>query len=214
MFSRSVRDALVDIGDVRPAAGQSPDKEAVDRAKREIALLGQRARVLDIVEQPRDLRRGKIGIEQKPRPFRDKAFEALRLELGAMRRGAAILPDDGVVDRLAGLAIPDQRRFPLIGDADASQVRGVAVRFAQRLAPRLQHASPDVLGIVLDPSLPRENLGEFPLRHRDRRSVGAEDDGASRCRALIDDENASLHAASILTGYETGSGAAPDPVRD
>ena len=200
------------VGGVRPAAGQSPDEEAVDRAECEIALLGKRARVLDIVEQPGDLRRRKIGVEQKPRPLGDHALEALRLELGALRRSAPILPDDGIVNRLARLAIPDERRFPLIGDADADQVFGATLRFEQRLASRVQHASPDVLRIVLHPSLAGENLREFPLRHRHRSSVGAEDDGASRCRALIDDENASLHAPRSLAQHENrGRALRPTP---
>ena len=50
-------------------------------------------------------------------PARARARAAL-----AQRRGAAVLPDDGVVDRLAGGAVPDTRGLALIGDADAGDV--------------------------------------------------------------------------------------------
>ena len=41
-----------------------------------------------------------------------------RAEVG----GAAVLPDDGVVDRAAGVAVPDHDGLALVGDADAGDV--------------------------------------------------------------------------------------------
>ncbi len=40
------------------------------------------------------------------------------LELAAARSGAAILPDDGIVDGRAGAPIPENGGLALIGDAD------------------------------------------------------------------------------------------------
>src|SRR5277367_11758 len=121
MFSRSVRDALVaSVACVLPPVARQMRKlSTVPNAS---SSFGKHARVLDIVEQPRDLRRGKIGIEQESRTFRDHALEALLFELGAQRRGATILPDDGVVDRLARPPIPDQRSFTLVGDAEPNEL--------------------------------------------------------------------------------------------
>ena len=42
----------------------------------------------------------------------------------ADRGGAAVLPDDGVVNGPARVTIPDQRRFTLVGDADGGNVGG------------------------------------------------------------------------------------------
>ena len=55
-----------------------------------------------------------------------------------MRVGARVLPDDRVVDRLAGLAVPDHGRLALVGDADRRDVArlGVGARPARRRSPR------------------------------------------------------------------------------
>ena len=60
------------VGRVHLAAGQPPEQEAVDRAEGEPPALRRRARALDVVEQPGDLRRGEIGIEQQPGTRRDR----------------------------------------------------------------------------------------------------------------------------------------------
>ncbi|MFM1945375.1 MAG: hypothetical protein RI897_4357, partial [Verrucomicrobiota bacterium] len=41
---------------------------------------------------------------------------------------AAVLPDDGGVDGVAGLAIPEQRSFSLVRDAYASDIVAAEVR--------------------------------------------------------------------------------------
>ena len=51
-------------------------------------------------------------------------------------RGAAVLPDDGVVDRLAGGAVPEHRGLALIGDADAGDVSGGKPRLRHRRRAR------------------------------------------------------------------------------
>ena len=56
---------------------------------------------------------------------------ALRFELVAKGGGAAVLPDNCVVDRLAGGAIPDDCGFALVGDADGGDVPGLCVGFRQ-----------------------------------------------------------------------------------
>ena len=48
--------------------------------------------------------------------------QAVALHLVAEAGGAAVLPDDGVADRLAGLAVPDDGGFALVGDADGGDV--------------------------------------------------------------------------------------------
>ena len=63
---------------------------------------------------------------------------AVRLQPLAEVGGAAVLPDDRVVDRLAGLAVPDDRRLALVGDAD----RGDRRRAAARARPSASTATP------------------------------------------------------------------------
>jgi hypothetical protein len=50
----------------------------------------------------------------------------------ADRRGAPVLPYDRVVKRPSGRAIPDQRRFALIGDPDADDPARRDIGFGQR----------------------------------------------------------------------------------
>ena len=187
------------VGDVRPAAGQSPDEKTIDRAEGKLALLRKRARVLDIVEQPRDLCSGKIGIEQKSRTFRDHALEALLFELGAQRRGATILPDDRVVDRLARPPIPDQRQFPADWRCRRQpRSEGWLLDLSSASRPVSSTLRQMSSGSCSTHPSRGKIWAKFLLRHRDWRRVGVEDNGARRRRALIDDENASLHEPRSL----------------
>jgi len=53
-----------------------------------------------------------------------------RLELAGECCGSRVGPYDGVVERLAGLDVPDDGRFSLVGDANGfDAVLGVAVLF-------------------------------------------------------------------------------------
>ena len=70
------------VGDVRGvdrAAGQPPQEEAVDGAAGELAALGALTRSGDMVEDPGDLGRGEIGIEQQPGRRPDQRLGALAL---------------------------------------------------------------------------------------------------------------------------------------
>src|SRR6202022_583268 len=78
--------------------------------------------------------------------------------------GAAVLPDDGAMNRLAGDAVPHHCRFALVGDADRGDVLGADAGFLQRLAAGGDGGGPDVLRLVLDPARRRKMLREFLLR--------------------------------------------------
>ena len=103
-------------------------------------------------------------------------------------RGAPVLPDDGVVDRLAGRAVPDDRGLALVGDADAGDVLGRDAGLRHGLAHGRDRRRPDFLRIVLDPARRGIDLPQFLLRGRDRREPGVEHDGARRGGALVDGE--------------------------
>jgi len=55
----------------------------------------------------------------------------LGLKGGADIGSPATLPNDGVMDRSMGAAVPDDRGFPLIGDSNTSNVSGIDLRFGQ-----------------------------------------------------------------------------------
>ena len=77
--------------------------------------------------------------------------------------GPGVLPDDRVVDRLAGVLVPHERRLTLVGDAEGHEV---GCRQPGVVEGGLQHragALPDFDGIVLDPPGPRQDLLVFEL---------------------------------------------------
>ncbi len=57
----------------------------------------------------------------------DVCFQAIALEFLADNGGATALPDDGIVDRLAGLFFPDNGLLTLIGDADTGDLIDVDI---------------------------------------------------------------------------------------
>src|SRR5438552_17101236 len=106
-----------------------------------------------------------------------------------MRHGPPVLPDDGVVDWLAGLAVPDDGRLALIGYADAHQVLQGNILVLRRFAGHLTLRLEDFLRVVLDPAGLRIDLAQFALRGADRGAFLVEQDGARAGRALIEREN-------------------------
>ena len=111
------------VGGMDLAAGQPPEEKTVDRAEGELAGLCPRAGAFHMVEEPGDLGAGEIGVDDEAGLFGDERLEAVLGKLVADIGGAPVLPDDGVVDRLAGLAIPDHDGLALIGNADGGNVR-------------------------------------------------------------------------------------------
>ena len=92
---------------------------------------------------------------------------ARALELIAEPGGAPVLPDNGVVDGLAGAPVPDHGRLALVGDADRGDVPGSEARLGQRLARDLELGRPNLLRVMLDPPGLGEDLAKLLLGHGD-----------------------------------------------
>src|SRR5260370_7766298 len=103
---------------MQPAAAEAPQEKAVDRAERDLAGAGALAEAGDRVEQPADLGRREIRVDDEAGALGDHLLETGVAPSGADVGGAPVLPDDGVVHRAAGGAVPQHRRLPLVGDAD------------------------------------------------------------------------------------------------
>jgi hypothetical protein len=102
------------------------------------------------------------------------------------RAAAPILPHDRVINRPAGLAIPSDCGFVLIGDAERGHIAPAHVGFAEYLDRRGQLRCEDVVGIVLDPAGVRENLAELVLCDTDDVAVVSEQNGPGTGRSLIE----------------------------
>src|SRR5262249_24835072 len=119
---------------------------------------------------------------------------AVSFQSFAVISGAPVLPDDGVVDRLAGFTVPENRGFSLIGDSNRRDVRRKHLRSPQRLDLHAQLRGPDLMRIVLHPTRAREELSELLLRDGKERAARIEHDGTRAGRALVEREDAA-HAA-------------------
>src|SRR5262245_33958591 len=131
------------------AAGKPPQQKTVDSAEGDLTCAGALAEPRHAVEQPADLRGGEIRIDDEPGSLRDDIRETIGAPALADFLGPAILPDDRFVDRAPGRPVPQNRRLPLVGDADR---RNRAVCRRQRLTARRNDPLPDLLGIVLHPT--------------------------------------------------------------
>jgi hypothetical protein len=80
---------------------------------------------------------------------------------------AAVLPDDRIVDRLAGRAVPQDGGLALIGDADRRHVSADTRRSPSRHG-RSRPPWSRCLRIVLDPAGLRIDLRKLELRETDR----------------------------------------------
>jgi len=114
---------------------------------------------------------------------------AVALELGAEVGGAAILPDDGVADGLAGVLVPDDGGLALVGYAYGGDGVGGKIGARKRLVGRSALAGPDFHGVVLDPARLGVDLLKILLGEGDDAGVAVEDDGAGAGSSLVEGEN-------------------------
>ena len=180
------------VGGVHAAAGEAPDEPAVHGAEGELAArgaLGERR----LREEPLELRRREVGIDDEPRARGD--LGGARRELGAALRGAPVLPDDRARDGLAGGAVPEDDRLALVGDADRG---GGDARLRDRLARRFEGAVEDVHRVVLDPSRLREVLRDLAVAAAGDAAGGVEHERGRAGGAFVDREDvAGRHGRNV-----------------
>ena len=186
------------VGHMGGPAGETPDEPRFHRAEKQLAALGALPRAGNVVEQPFELRAGEVGIDDQTRLLRDRLRHARRfLELVADSRRAAALPDDGVVHRLTGRLVPQDRRLALVRDADARDVR-VRPELAERLRGHAALALPELQRVMLDPAGLRVVLRKGLLRHRGDAAAAVEENGAGAGRALVERKDEIAHKYPLL----------------
>jgi hypothetical protein len=120
--------------------------------------MSQLSTVPKVVQEPLQLGAREVGVDAQAGFGLDGVGLAVGPQLGTGGFGATVLPDDGVVNRAAGLAVPDHGGFALVGDAHGVHVTGLQPRFYQHLAGGGQLGAPDFHWVVLDPARLRVNL--------------------------------------------------------
>ena len=151
------------VGDVHAPLGHFPDKPGINGTEQQFAALRALAGAFDMVKDPLHFGAGEVRVHHQAGGFADVLFHAVALELLADIRGAAALPDDGVVNRLTGLTLPNDGGFTLVGDADGGNFVGVDIGFRQHFDQRRALRGPNLHRVVLNPAWLRINLFEFTL---------------------------------------------------
>ncbi len=182
----------------RPA-GQPPDDPGVHVAKEQIAALGGGARAVDVIQNPLDLGAGEICRERQAGLRAQPVLAAIAPQLGANVGGARVLPDDGVIDRLAGFAIPHHGRLALIRHADGGNIFRGDVAFDERASNDLLRARPDLNRVVLDPAGLGVNLIVLFLVKADDATAVVKDHKAGAGGALIEGGGVMRHGDSCLS---------------
>ena len=174
------------VGNVHLAAGQLPDQPSVHRAEQKLPGLGLFPRAGDVVQDPLDLSGREIGVRHKAGVFPDIVCHAGGLEqLVHKGRGAAALPDDGIIHRASSALVPQDGGLALVGDADARNVLGVYAALGDDLVHYAVLAGPDLHRVVLHPALMGVDLLKFPLMDADDVLLVVKQDRPAAGSALI-----------------------------
>ena len=154
---------------------------------------------LDVIEEPRDLRRAEVRVDDEPRLFAH-ARDGARVRLERLAHGgrAPALPDDREVDGPPRRPVPDERRLALVGDPDRREVVAADLRGLEGAGHACLDARPDLGGVVRDPPWLRVVLRKLRRRAADGLSRRHLDDESRRAgRPLVDCEQVLGHDASV-----------------
>ncbi|MNC06296.1 hypothetical protein D3C75_538030 [compost metagenome] len=145
------------------AVGHLPHQPGVYGAEQQLAVHRLLAGPFHVVQDPLHLGAGEVGVQHQAGVFPHVLFQAAGFQFFTDGRGAAALPDDGVVDGFAGGFLPDNGGFTLVGDADGGDLLAVQAALGQHLGEDGGLGRPDLHGVVLDPARLGVVLGEFAL---------------------------------------------------
>src|SRR5262245_61438546 len=107
--------------------------------------------------------------------------------------GAAVLPYEGAMDRLAGFAIPDNNRLAMIGDADGGDLLRRAPCGVERRGDHGTNRLPDLPRIVLDEAGLGIMLLDLAGGAAAALAGAVEDQGARAGRTLVNGEDECFH---------------------
>ena len=150
-------------------------------------------RIFHILKNPADFGAGEVGVYEQAGLVPYLVCEAERLEGVAVLRGAAVLPDDGVVDGLARAGVPYDCGFTLVGDAHGGKLRGVYAALFKHAEHDFALAVPYFQRVVFYPAGTGEMLCKLFLADVERSALVIEDDGAGTACSLIKRKNIFFH---------------------
>ena len=174
------------VGDERGARREPVDEPGIDGAEHGLAGLGPCAKVRHVLEQPLDLGSREVGIPHQAGAVGDVCVAQLGAELAAALRGAAVLPDEGAMQRRTARAVPRNHGLALVGDP---YPRRRLTALIERLAGDLERDAPDLLRIMLHHAGRREVLRELSVGPRQYPPIGGDHQRRGARGSLIQREN-------------------------
>src|SRR5919204_609214 len=102
------------VGRVASSIRQFPEQPGVDGAEREPAGVGARPGFGHMVEQPANLARREVRVDEEAGAVLDHFAGTLGLQPLTILRGSPVLPHDRVVNRLTSVAVPEDRGLALV----------------------------------------------------------------------------------------------------
>src|SRR5690606_34076836 len=122
----------------------------------------------------------------------------------------AVLPDNGVIQRPAGVAIPHQRRLKLSGNSGRKKLAGAKTRLLYNTAGTVQGTVPDCLRTMLHPTRLRKNLGKLLLLRSQHGPVRSKENRATTGGTLIQTKQITCH--DMFPAYYFFISLLPHPV--
>jgi hypothetical protein len=99
--------------------GKIPNDPRIDRAKGELSILGSFSYSIYIIKDPFHFGSREIGVNNQSRFPADHFGMTFFFQFVTVIGSAPILPNNGIIYRLPGFAIPYDRGFPLVGNTNA-----------------------------------------------------------------------------------------------
>ena len=143
------------IGDVHLAVGELPDNPTIDRAERKVAIDSNRP----IAQHASKLCSAEIGVKDKPGALPNHRKKPIAFKLGTLIGSATVLPDNRSTMRLSCRSRPRNNRFPLVGDADGSNV--VTTNAINDSVHGRNNCGPDFVDIMLNQAWLGKKLSEL-----------------------------------------------------
>ena len=182
---------------------QVPDQPGVHRTEEQLALLSHPSGSLYMIQNPFDLRSGKISVRDQSGALSDQPVKALLLQPVDLLRSSAALPADGIVDRPSRLSGKADCGFPLVGDTDRRNIRRLRSDLPHGLHSHAELGGPDLQRIMLHPARLRINLSKFFLRGRAHMPHPVEQNTARTGRPLIQRHHVFCHSPLLFLLPET-----------
>ena len=126
---------------------------------------------------------------REPGALADQRLVTRRAQLVAAAGGAAVLPDQGAVDRLAAVGVPGDDGLALVGDPDRVQLGPLDPGGGDRLGRDPPRHLPDLVRVVLDPPGLGKVLLELGVGAAGDASLAVEDEAGGPRRPLVDRED-------------------------